>query len=119
MPRDLTVWRVIILTGNSWPRWVCKGVYVLCGTPEPNHADPNEALYRLTNAFSKKLENQTHAVALHFMHYSFYLIYQKLMRYTGDAGGWCRSCVKLGRNPATTRLTNFIEQVEVRAVIHF
>ncbi len=26
---------------------------------------------RLTNAFSKKIENHTHAVALHFMHYNF------------------------------------------------
>lgn len=26
---------------------------------------------RLTNVFSKKVENQAHAVALHFMHYSF------------------------------------------------
>jgi hypothetical protein len=26
---------------------------------------------RLTNAFSKKVENHAHAVALHFMHYNF------------------------------------------------
>ena len=26
---------------------------------------------RLTNAFSKKIENHTHSVALHFMHYNF------------------------------------------------
>ncbi len=26
---------------------------------------------RLTNAFSKKIENLEHAVALHFMHYNF------------------------------------------------
>ena len=26
---------------------------------------------RLTNAFSKKVENHMHAVALHFMHYNF------------------------------------------------
>ena len=26
---------------------------------------------RLTNAFSKKLENHAHSVALHFMHYNF------------------------------------------------
>ena len=26
---------------------------------------------RLTNAFSKKVENLTHAVSLHFMHYNF------------------------------------------------
>lgn len=33
---------------------------------------------RLTNAFSKKLENQAHAVALHFMHYNFVRVHQTL-----------------------------------------
>lgn len=33
---------------------------------------------RLTNGFSKKIENQGHAVALHFMHYNFARIHQTL-----------------------------------------
>lgn len=33
---------------------------------------------RLTNAFSKKIENQAHAVALHFMHYNFVRVHQTL-----------------------------------------
>jgi IS1 family transposase len=33
---------------------------------------------RLTNGFSKKLENHEHAVALHFMHYNFCRIHQTL-----------------------------------------
>jgi len=33
---------------------------------------------RLTNAFSKKLENLEHAVALHYMHYNFCRIHQTL-----------------------------------------
>lgn len=33
---------------------------------------------RLTNAFSKKVENLKHAVALHFMHYNFCRIHQTL-----------------------------------------
>ena len=33
---------------------------------------------RLTNGFSKKIENQAHAVALHFMHYNFARIHQTL-----------------------------------------
>ena len=33
---------------------------------------------RLTNAFSKKVENLEHALALHFMHYNFTRIHQSL-----------------------------------------
>jgi Zn-dependent protease with chaperone function len=33
---------------------------------------------RLTNAFSKKLENHACAVALHFMYYNFARIHQRL-----------------------------------------
>ena len=33
---------------------------------------------RLTNAFSKKVENLAHAVALHFMYYNFARIHQSL-----------------------------------------
>ena len=33
---------------------------------------------RLTNAFSKKLENHEHAIALHFTHYNFCRIHQSL-----------------------------------------
>jgi len=33
---------------------------------------------RLTNAFSKKVENLRHAVALHFMHYNFARVHQTL-----------------------------------------
>lgn len=33
---------------------------------------------RLTNGFSKKVENHGHAVALHFMHYNFCRIHKTL-----------------------------------------
>lgn len=33
---------------------------------------------RLTNGFSKKIENHMHAVALHYMHYNFVRIHQSL-----------------------------------------
>src|SRR5207244_2069261 len=33
---------------------------------------------RLTNGFSKKIENLGHAIALHFMHYNFCRVHQTL-----------------------------------------
>ena len=33
---------------------------------------------RLTNAFSKKLENHAAAISLHYMHYNFYRVHQTL-----------------------------------------
>ena len=33
---------------------------------------------RLTNAFSKKVENLAHAVSLHFMYYNFVRVHQTL-----------------------------------------
>ena len=38
----------------------------------------NRRFTRLTNAFSKKIENHKHSVALHFMHYNFCRIHQTL-----------------------------------------
>jgi hypothetical protein len=33
---------------------------------------------RLTNAFSRKVENLEHAVAIHYMHYNFARVHQTL-----------------------------------------
>lgn len=41
---------------------------------------------RLTSAFSKKLENHEHAVALHFMYYNFC----RKQQYPQDHPGGCR-----------------------------
>jgi hypothetical protein len=65
------------------------GRRVVSGKPDREHMSTSYAerqnvtmrmgrLTRLTNAFSKKVENHAHAVALHFMHYNFARIHQTL-----------------------------------------
>lgn len=64
---------------------------VHCGTPEPKGVSTSfierqnlsmrmgmRRFTRLTNAFSKKLENHEHNVALYFMHYNFCRVHQTL-----------------------------------------
>ncbi|MEM6973896.1 MAG: IS1 family transposase [Pseudomonadota bacterium] len=61
------------------------------GNPDPKHISTSyverqnltmrmamRRFTRLTNAFSKKLQNHAHAVALHFMHYNFVRIHKSL-----------------------------------------
>jgi len=42
---------------------------------------------RLNNAFSRKAENQAHAVAIYFMHYNFVRIHQTLRCTPATAAG--------------------------------
>ena len=42
---------------------------------------------RLTNAFSKKVENLAHAVSLHYMHYNFARVHQTLKATPAQAAG--------------------------------
>src|SRR5258707_6530236 len=64
---------------------------VLNGNPEPDHISPSfverqnlsmrmgmRRFTRLTNGFSKKLENHGHMVALYFMHYNFCRVHKTL-----------------------------------------
>ena len=42
---------------------------------------------RLTNAFSKKIENHCHAIALHFVYYNFVKATQNIARYSRNGCG--------------------------------
>jgi IS1 family transposase len=72
---------------------VCLGTerHVVRGRPDPDHISTSyverqnlsmrmgiRRFTRLTNAFSKKLENHIHALSIYFMHYNFVRIHQTL-----------------------------------------
>lgn len=71
----------------------CIGIMTnaVCGSPDPKHISTSyveranltmrmsmRRFTRLTNAFSKKIENHMAAIALHFMYYNFARIHQSL-----------------------------------------
>jgi hypothetical protein len=72
---------------------ICKGIrtQTRSGNPDEAHISTSYVeranltmrmgmcrFTRLTNGFSKKVENHAHAIALHFMHYNFCRVHQSL-----------------------------------------
>lgn len=75
----------------SPPEVIDTEIRNISGNPDPKHISTSYAerqnltmrmsmrrFTRLTNAFSKKVENHTHAIALHFMYYNFCRIHKTL-----------------------------------------
>jgi IS1 family transposase len=87
--------------GNEDHRYspaVCTGVQknVIAGNPDARHVSNSyverqnltmrmgmRRFTRLTNGFSKKVENHAHTVSLHFMHYNFCRPHQTLTKQAG------------------------------------
>jgi len=79
------------------------------GNPDPKHVSTSYAernnltirmhsrrFTRLTNAFSKKVENHAHAVALHTMYYNFVRIHQTLRTTPAMAAGVTKRLWEIG-----------------------
>ncbi len=79
------------------------------GSPDPKHVSTSfsersnltlrmhmRRLTRLTNAFSKKVENHTHAVALHMMYYNFVRIHQAIKVTPAMAAGVTKRLWEMG-----------------------
>ena len=74
-PADVTGIKKETITGNPHERDISTSFVERQNLTMRMHM---RRFTRLTNAFSKKLDNHTHAIALHFMYYNFVRIHKSL-----------------------------------------
>jgi IS1 family transposase len=92
---------------------------VIRGNPDPKHISTSfversnlsmrmgmRRFTRLTNAFSKKVDNHAHAVSLYFLHYNFARIHGTLKQTPATGGGTFRSRLEPRRSRRFTGQTS-------------
>lgn len=99
-PQDVDYAQLVKIYGNEpkspetrYSPAICLGIKpkAILGDPDPNHVSTSyverqnltmrmsmRRFTRLTNGFSKKVENHAHAIAIHFMYYNFGRIHKTL-----------------------------------------
>ena len=94
------------VTGNPNPREVCTSFVERQNLTMRMHM---RRFTRLTNAFSKKVENHAYAVALHMMYYNFVRLHQSLRVTPAMAAGISDRLWEIGD------IVTLIEKAEARA----